>query len=499
MNDDELEEAIKVLAKYTLEKTEWKVYANFEASKGVGYGPFVAPRSRLNDHVVRKANPTHSVHISGCRGAGKSLALREIGKAFQSKGARVYYFQNSTLFNREKIADAVETLVARKVEAVLLVDETQNNTTSATLTEVIRNPTGHMITTIGAGVPAFTSLSSQFSEAITTDRLFISSEQMMVDEGIVGWFVRGIADVAQHAEAVKLLEEIRSYVGGHIYPLMWSAEKLIPLVARANPFTANQAMEYYESQNFRSTDEFKNMTNRILPGGSVRVETFRSLLTLNPDPLALKELRRQGFCDEDNKLISVLLFDAFMRSVTIENQPNQSEKRGLMGVEHALKIVLPQLSWSQYDAIGGPTEDAMTFELLLGISRFSSISTRIFGAKLVNSALAARKPDVFLNSHVNSYVECVLTTGNNDTERKKLDEHISRFYWQGYSDDSKRQGPPYYPVGGSEFAILNYQKTGDVPIQPFLSCFAISEIFEKRVFTFLMASKHVYVGNICIV
>jgi hypothetical protein len=99
-----------------------------------------------------------------------------------------------------------------------------------------------------------------------------------------------------------------------------------------------------------------------------------------------------------------------------------------------------------------------------------------------------------LNSTIYCYVECVLTTGNNQSERKKLDEHISRFYWEEYKDPTKHAAPAYYQIGQSGCAILNYQNFGTQPIQPFDPFFQ-GVIFEQRVFTFLMNTKEVYLGS----
>ena len=96
---------------------------------------------------------------------------------------------------------------------------------------------------------------------------------------------------------------------------------------------------------------------------------------------------------------------------------------------------------------------------------------------------------------MDTYVECVLTTANNESERKKLDEHISRFYWQGYTDRTRRNPPPYYPIGDSAFAmILNLQTVGKEPLEPFESAFR-GKVFEERVFTFQKTTKEVFLGG----
>ena len=77
---------------------------------------------------------------------------------------------------------------------------------------------------------------------------------------------------------------------------------------------------------------------------------------------------------------------------------------------------------------------------------------------------------------------------------KKLDEHISRFYWEKYDDASKHAPPPYHEVVESDFAVLNYQSFGTAPLLPFDPHFQ-GDIFNRRVFTFLMTTKEVYLGS----
>jgi hypothetical protein len=108
--------------------------------------------------------------------------------------------------------------------------------------------------------------------------------------------------------------------------------------------------------------------------------------------------------------------------------------------------------------------------------------------------MAGRKPSIYLNSTVASYVECVLTTGNSESERKKLDENISRFYWEQYYSLRHAPPPACYQIGQLGFAILNYQNFGTKPMLPFDPYFQCT-IFDQWVFTFLMQTKEVYLGN----
>ena len=132
--------------------------------------------------------------------------------------------------------------------------------------------------------------------------------------------------------------------------------------------------------------------------------------------------------------------------------------------------------------------------MLIILAGVQHLVTRLFNPKLINAGTAGRKPDLYLNSTVDSYVECVLTTAGNESERKKLDEHISRFYRKQYDDPLQRVPPPYYQIGESEFAILNYQDFGTVPLQPLDQRFQ-GKIFAQRVFTFLMKTKELYFGK----
>ena len=236
------------------------------------------------------------------------------------------------------------------------------------------------------------------------------------------------------------------------------------------------------------------MANRILPPDSFSLQSFRALLTTNPDAHSIKDLQRNGFYDENNKIISQLLFETFIDSITGEKLFPHRLNSGLDGVRQLLEFALPNLSWEQYSPYGGPIEDALSFELLLILSRVSHLSTRLFNPKLIQAGFAGRKPDLYINTSVDAYVECVLTTANNESERKKLDEHISRFYWQGYTERTRRTPPPYYPIGDSAFAILNFQNVGREPLAPFENAFR-GQVFEERVFTFLMTTKEVFLGG----
>jgi hypothetical protein len=316
------------------------------------------------------------------------------------------------------------------------------------------------------------------------------SFQLLQTEGVIEYFARHATETAA-AEIDILLEDIRSYVGEHIYPLMWLAERLVPRIA-SDGETANQVMTYFGSSAFRQQEDFKVMTERILP--PIAATDLRPLFYKFPNDNALYDLQRKGICNEENQIVSQLLFESVLLKLRPSVRFPTQLNAGLDGIRQLFTFALPSISWTQYDAHGGPIEDALTFEMLIILAGVQHLGTRLFNPKLINTGTADRKPDLYLNTEIDSYVECVSTTAGDDSERKKLDEHISRFYWKQYPDPLQRVPPAYYQIGESEFAILNYQDFGTVPLQPLDQSFQ-EQIFAERVFTFLMKTKELYLGN----
>lgn len=312
---------------------------------------------------------------------------------------------------------------------------------------------------------------------------------MLVSENVVTYFSKG-APRDQAQEIQLLLNRIRSYVGGQIYPLMWIAEHLVPRIISGG--TAQEAMARMFSSDFRDSEEFKHMRQRIVPG--ITIQDFRALFTLNPDAASLKQLQRYGLCGQDNKVITQLLFDGYVESLTGKKPFPSQLAPGVGGVRQLLEFALPNMHWEHYGRHGGPIEDALTFELMLILSRVAHLGTRLFNTKLINFN-AGRKPDLYLNTSVDAYVEAILTTSNSLSERKRLDEHISRFYWEKYEDPNKHSPPAYYQIEPSAFAILNYQNFGTEPMLPSEPTFQ-GRIFSERVFTFMTESKEVYLGSV---
>ena len=465
-----------------------------------GFGPFVvgseelpnSQRAELIKHILMLANPRSSVHINGCRASGKTTLLKQVGQTLHSRGKTVLFFESAEDFNRESVRSFVRALVRTTQEVYILVDETQNNVNSGVFTLLLKNPDGHKVTTIGAGVPEFVTLSYKFKHKIGTDSLFLNSRQALQTEGVIAWFASNATETAA-AEIATLLEYVRSYVGGHIYPLMWLAERLVPRITGEKRQTAKQVITYLGSSEFQQQEDFKLMVDRILP--PVGATDLRPLLYKVQNENALYDLRRKGICDEDNQIISQLLFESILLKLRPSDRLPTQLNAGIDGLCQLFTFALPSLSWTEYDTHGGPVEDALTFEMLIILAGVQHLGTRLFNPKLINAGTAGRKPDLYLNTTIDSYVECVLTTAANDSERKKLDEHISRFYWNKYpANELQRLQPPYYQIGESEFAILNYQNFGTEPLQP-LDPFFQRQIFAKRVFTFLMETRELYLGN----
>ena len=149
-----------------------------------------------------------------------------------------YLFESSVYIDHVK-RDILAKII-KKEESFFLIDETQANVNSK------KNDTRHRIMTIGAGVPAFESLSSSFARKLKTSCLFVADEEL-TSEGVIWYFVGDEnvdATIRRHIEC--LLANIRSYVGGHVYPLMRLAELLVPKIKQGRQ-TANQAINLLNS------------------------------------------------------------------------------------------------------------------------------------------------------------------------------------------------------------------------------------------------------------
>ena len=255
----------------------------------VGYGPLVVERQELRSEIIQQANPKRSVHISGCKGAGKTTLLNQIAQQLVNNGKTVFFFESASDFNLPDVNLWIRQMVAQKLEAYILVDETQANVNSGVFTMLLKNNTNHSLTTVGAGVPEFQTVSGAFKKRITTDRLFVT-EEMLSGEGISAFFA-GTSSGARRDEIGKLLEYIRSHVGGHIYPLMWLAEHLVPRIKNQGS-SVEDVIKYYESNTFRSQVPFQEMVQRVLP--DVVATDIRPLLYKTSDPRAQLDLQKKG-------------------------------------------------------------------------------------------------------------------------------------------------------------------------------------------------------------
>ena len=82
------------------------------------------------------------------------------------------FFESAEGFNRESVRSFVRVLVRSTQEVYILVDETQSNVNSELFTLLLKNPDGHQVTTIGAGVPEFHTVSGKFKKKFGTEHLF---------------------------------------------------------------------------------------------------------------------------------------------------------------------------------------------------------------------------------------------------------------------------------------------------------------------------------------
>ena len=105
-----------------------------------GVGPFVVTREDLVSDIVDVANPQRSVHMSGCRGAGKTTVLHHIAAHLLAKKKTVFFLRsaNSILVDPQ-LSEALTELMKSKARAYVLLDETQDaNSTDETLISLLK-------------------------------------------------------------------------------------------------------------------------------------------------------------------------------------------------------------------------------------------------------------------------------------------------------------------------------------------------------------------------
>lgn len=469
-----------------------------------GLGPFTITRDALVNQIISRATPTSSVHISGCRGAGKTTLLNQIGIKLAAQKT-VWHFENSDMFNDPDVLRDIKKAVKSKSELYVLVDETQCNHDATAFTILLKSPKKHNVTTIAAGIASSPSSSYQFSNRYQPEDLLLLTDDSLDEHGVTEFFTAG-CEVIIKQQMVLLLKSVRSYVGGHVYPLMRLAELLKPYIVQGK--SAEQVRKMLDSHEFRNSEDFQKMVDRIVP---TTYTDLRPLLYRVRDFEAMEDLQKKGICNKNFELISPLLLEVLTSKTMPPGVASVFQGKlssGLGGVSELLAYALPALNWNQYDKTGGPTEDALSLEVLVLLNTVPTLSHRLFNPKLVNAATARRRPDIFLNSKVNAYVECVLTPGTNDTAVRSLEEHIGRFL-------PKRGREPYYKIVEPDrtWAVLHYQTVGHVPMKlkflgpkvekgqpeqpmdPHIKAGMVSAFESGRIFTFLMQTHEVYCGD----
>ena len=472
-----------------------------------GYGPFTVRRRELVNEIIAEASPECSVHISGCRGAGKTIMLHEIAQRLVQEKKKVLFFNTSVLLDKDDVVNMVKKMIESKEEAYILVDETQVNHDAVLFMDLLKSMETHSVTTIGAGIASNPSTSYTFTQRYGTADLFLKTDGDLDDEGVVGYFApEHLADPIK--DQIKLLlSHIRYYVGGHIYPLMWLAEKVVPKLipnqqteAGSAPMTAAAAGAFLESPEFQRERDFQRMVDRIMPTDQTDI---RCLFYNQEDRTSLSLLRRKGILSADDRILSYLLLVAIISRTSPKASIAALKEKlvtGVAGVRQLLSFALPHLDWSMYNAFGGPTEDALTHELIVTLYKVPTLTAKIFNPKLVDAGTAGRRPDMFLNSAVNVFVECVLASTNNTSTVLDIERHIRRFLGAN----------PHYDFGNKDFAILIYQEQGQLPIplqylddKDFTMTAQMRQDMEntylQRVFTFVMQTRAVYLGNQIIV
>lgn len=465
--------------------------ASFPAN---GFGPFILVRDELIQDILVIASPDVAVHLSGCKGAGKTVLLRQIyeklvseADAYGIENTMVFFFVSvADIFPGSAASDALLELMNSKKKAYVLLDETQGSSMQGSaLINLTKNTTQHNVTVIGAGISNADSISSRFGFTFTTERLFVL-EQQLQDKGVLQFFCSN-APATMHGEIIALVKLVREYVGGHVYPLMRLSELLVPQILQQGK-TADQAMKVLMTNDFRAGIQFQLVANRIRPPPP---NDLRPLLYSVRDPATLTLLLKKGFCDQNGKIASHLLFDLYVQEMitgSVASRFGQDLEPGVEGVRQALAFAMPKLDWSAYVAHGGPIEDALTFEVLLIFRRIDKLRARLFNPKLINSGTAGRRPDMYLNNSINAYVEAVMTDGHTKSDIKLLEEHIKRF---------TAHPNPRCVIDGSDWAILHYQRQGSVPLKPTDQSLS-GAIFYNRVFTFVMPTRQLFRGSNCL-
>ena len=88
------------------------------------------------------------------------------------------------------------------------------------------------------------------------------------------------------------------------------------------------------------------------------------------------------------------------------------------------------------------------------LGKVRQLNVRLFNPKLVDSCIAGRRPDISLDTSVQSYIKCVKTDANNATAVKILEENMARFaIMPGHEK-------PYDEIGGSDLPFFTIKTMG---------------------------------------
>jgi hypothetical protein len=443
-----------------------------------------------------------AVHLSACEAAGKTLLLRLVGEDLLDEGKEVYFFENSKLLGAvyDELRDLDKRLLLSNERAYLLVDETQVDAGSPAFTFLLKNAKN--IVTIGVGVPKYESSSEYFATRLDTKELFLDDDDLET-EGVLQYFV-GDTTTEVGTEITTMLKYLCQHAGGHIYPVMRLGELLVPMVKTG--VSAADAIIHFESLDFRASNDYTRLYNRIAPNVKNQ-DVLQLLRSEGRDEEAVENLARAGFCTDGGQILSDLLLEAHLTGITSKWPGVINLKEGLEGVQQLLSYAVPYLDLRPYDEHGGPVEDAITFQVLSRLAGVRQLDTRLFNPKLVDAGTSARRPDMFLNSTCNSYVECVYI--KSASQITGLDQHIAEFYepkpltkaqQQKKKKNAKNGRPtkergelPHYVIAAHRtFAILSFQSYGREPLKPSPKW---KDVFEERVFTYAMPTKRLYRGT----
>jgi hypothetical protein len=367
----------------------------------------------------------------------------------------------------------------------VLVDETNANVGGPAFTFLLKS--AKFIVAIGAGVSVYESVSEHFRLRLPTQKLFLKKEDLQ-SKGVLRYFV-GVENGKLLSETTTLLSHLLEHSGGHIYPLMRLGELLVPKIK--NGMSADEVIAHYYSVTFRQSTDFTDICARVSP--PVDHVNVCALFARKPDLRAIRTLERAGFCAE-GKIVSQLLVDSHLATLGSPH-PCKLElplMRGVAGLLQLLVWALPRIVLSEYDKHGGPTEDAITVALVSELASLQDVGTRLFNPRLVDAGTPARRPDMFFHNMVDTYVEATLTQTPDVANVAKFDEHISRFYEPSKKTEASGEVGPHYDVKGKDFAIINYQNFGTIPMKP---SHKWNQVFRERVFTFVIPTTEVFLGN----